>query len=159
RLSATQEVVVCCSAKGGTPTVQRRGPVVEVGYARTRYGDCDVWVRTPHETRTAPLVFVSAKAARTKAFRAYAYRLAAIGDLGQIVLDEAYFTVTASEYCAAMVDLALIRGVRTHRAERGAAENVASLPRPAAHRRYVWGYSAALCTQLTPAAHRRYVCP
>ena len=58
-------------------------------------------------------MFVSAKAARTKGFRAYAYKLAAIGDLGRIVLDEAYFTVTAFEYRAAMVDLALIRGVRT----------------------------------------------
>ncbi|KFZ23302.1 hypothetical protein V502_02219 [Pseudogymnoascus sp. VKM F-4520 (FW-2644)] len=57
--------------------------------------------------RPAPL-----KAARTKAFRAYAYRLAATGDLGQIVLDEAHFTVTASEYRAAMVDLALIRGAQ-----------------------------------------------
>ena len=38
----------------------------------------------------------------------YTYRLAAIGELGQIVLDKAHFTVTASEYCAAMVDLALI---------------------------------------------------
>jgi superfamily II DNA helicase RecQ len=73
----------------------------------------DHWVWTLHETRTAPLVFVSAKAARTKAFRAYAYKLAATGSLGQIVLDEAHFTVTASEYRAAIVDLALIRGVRT----------------------------------------------
>ncbi|KFZ20411.1 hypothetical protein V501_00159 [Pseudogymnoascus sp. VKM F-4519 (FW-2642)] len=68
---------------------------------------------TPHEARTAPLVFVSAEAAGTKAFRAYAYKLAATGELGRIVLDEAHFTVTASEYRAAMVDLALIRGVRT----------------------------------------------
>lgn len=59
------------------------------------------------------MAFVSAEAARTKAFRAYAYRLAATGDLRRIVLDEAHFTVTVSEYRAAMVDLALIRGVRT----------------------------------------------
>ena len=38
----------------------------------------------------------------------YAYRLATTGELGQIVLDKAYFTVTASEYCAVIVDLALI---------------------------------------------------
>ncbi|OBT52045.1 hypothetical protein VE04_09492 [Pseudogymnoascus sp. 24MN13] len=63
---------------------------------------------TPSGTRTAPLVFVSAEAAGTKAFRAYAYRLAATGELGRIVLDEAHFTVTASEYRAAMVDLALV---------------------------------------------------
>jgi hypothetical protein len=56
-------------------------------------------------------VFISAKAAGTKAFRAYAYKLAATGDLGRIVLDEAHFTVTASKYRAAMVNLALIRGV------------------------------------------------
>ncbi|TVY62817.1 ATP-dependent DNA helicase Q5 [Lachnellula suecica] len=67
-----------------------------------------VW--TPHETRTAPLVFISAEAAGTKAFRAYAYKLAATSDLGRIVLDEAHFIMTASEYRAAMVDLALIRG-------------------------------------------------
>ena len=73
----------------------------------------DYWIWTPHETRTAPLVFVSAEAAGTKAFQAYAYRLAATGELGRIVLDEAHFTVTASEYRAAMVDLALIRGVQT----------------------------------------------
>jgi hypothetical protein len=57
-------------------------------------------------------VFVSAKAAGTKAFRAYAYKLAATGDLGRIVLDEAHFTMTASKYQATIVDLALIRGVR-----------------------------------------------
>jgi superfamily II DNA helicase RecQ len=56
---------------------------------------------------------MSAEAARTKAFRAYAYKLAATGALGQIVLDEAHFTVTASEYQTAIVDLALIRGVCT----------------------------------------------
>jgi hypothetical protein len=55
---------------------------------------------------------MSAEATGTKAFRAYAYKLAATGDLGRIVLDEAYFTVTASKYRATIVDLALIRGVR-----------------------------------------------
>ncbi|KFY11379.1 hypothetical protein V492_04495 [Pseudogymnoascus sp. VKM F-4246] len=59
------------------------------------------------------LFMLPAEAAGTKAFRAYAYRLATTGGLGRIVLDEAHFTVTASEYRAAMVDLALIRGVRT----------------------------------------------
>ena len=58
-------------------------------------------------------MFVSAEAAETKAFRAYVYKLTVTGDLGRIVLNEAHFTVTTSEYRAAMVDLALIRGVRT----------------------------------------------
>ena len=73
----------------------------------------DHWIWTPHETQTAPLVFVSAEAAGTKAFRAYAYKLAARGKLEQIVLDKAHFTITMSEYQAAIVDLALIREVRT----------------------------------------------
>jgi hypothetical protein len=91
------------------PLVSLRGDLLR----RVRELAIDHWIWTPHETRTAPLVFVSAEAAGTKAFRAYAYKLAATGDLGRIVLDEAHFTVTASEYRAAMVDLALIRGVRT----------------------------------------------
>lgn len=91
------------------PLVSLRGDLLR----RTRDLAIDHWVWTPHETRTAPLVFVSAEAAGTKAFRAYAYRLAAQGELERIVLDEAHFTITTSEYRAAMVDLALIRGVRT----------------------------------------------
>jgi superfamily II DNA helicase RecQ len=59
------------------------------------------------------LVFVTADAAGAKGFLTYAYKLAATGDLRRIVLDEAHLTVTASEYRPAMVDLALIRGVRT----------------------------------------------
>ncbi len=91
------------------PLVSLRGDLLR----RVRELAIDHCIWAPHETRTAPLVFVSAEAAGTKAFRAYAHRLAARGDLGRIVLDEAHFTVTASEYRAAMVDLALIRGVRT----------------------------------------------
>ena len=91
------------------PLVSLRGDLLR----RVRGLAIDHWIWTPHETQKAPLVFVSAEAAGTKAFRAYAYKLAATGDLGRIVLDEAHFTVTASEYRAAMVDLALIRGVRT----------------------------------------------
>jgi superfamily II DNA helicase RecQ len=91
------------------PLVSLRGDLLR----QVRELVIDHWVWTPHETRTAPLVFVSAKAAGTKAFRAYTYKLAATGSLGRIVLDEAYFTVTASEYRAAMVDLALIRRART----------------------------------------------
>jgi hypothetical protein len=91
------------------PLVSLRGDLLR----RVRELGIEYWLWTPHEIRTAPLVFVSAEAAGTKAFRAYAYKLAATGNLGRIVLDEAHFTVTASEYRAAMVDLALIRGVRT----------------------------------------------
>ena len=91
------------------PLVSLRGDLLR----RVRELAIDHWVWAPHETRNAPLVFVSAEAAGSKAFRAYAYKLAATGDLGRIVLDEAHFTVTASEYRTAMVDLALIRGVRT----------------------------------------------
>ncbi len=58
-------------------------------------------------------MFISAKAARTKAFRAYAYKLAATGNLKRIVLDKAHFTITASKYRTAIVDLALIREVCT----------------------------------------------
>lgn len=58
------------------------------------------------------MVFISTKAAGTKAFRAYAYKLAAAGELGQIVLDKAHFTVIVSEYYIVIVDLALIYIVR-----------------------------------------------
>lgn len=91
------------------PLISLRGDLLR----RVRELAIDHWIWTPDETRTAPLVFVSVEAAGTKAFRAYAYKLAAMGNLGRIVLDEAHFTVTASEYRAAMVDLALIRGIRT----------------------------------------------
>ncbi len=58
-------------------------------------------------------MFVSVEAAGSKSFLAYAYKRAALGDLRRIVLDEAHLTITASDYCRPMVDLALIRGVRT----------------------------------------------
>lgn len=70
-----------------------------------------VWA--PGETRDAPLVFVSVEAASSKSFLTYAYKLAATGDLRRIVLDEAHLTITASEYRRPIVDLALVRGVRT----------------------------------------------
>jgi superfamily II DNA helicase RecQ len=89
------------------PLVSLRGDLLR----RVRELVIDHWIWISYETRTTPLVFISAEAAGTKAFRAYAYKLATIGDLGQIVLDEAHFTVTASKYRATIVDLALIRGV------------------------------------------------
>ena len=57
-------------------------------------------------------MFISAEAARTKAFRAYTYKLAIKGELERIVLDEAHFTITTFKYRAIIIDLALIRGVR-----------------------------------------------
>jgi hypothetical protein len=58
-------------------------------------------------------VFVTVEAVCTKQFRTYAYKLAATQDLGHIVFDEAHLTIIASDYRQAMVDLALVRNVRT----------------------------------------------
>ena len=58
-------------------------------------------------------MFVTVEAACTKQFRAYTHRLAATQDLGRIVFDKAHLTMTLSDYRQAMVDLALIRHVRT----------------------------------------------
>lgn len=59
-------------------------------------------------------MFVAVEAAATSRFRAFAAQLAAKqGELDRIVVDEARLTVTASDYRPAMVDLALIRSVRT----------------------------------------------
>ncbi|KAH6661672.1 P-loop containing nucleoside triphosphate hydrolase protein [Halenospora varia] len=73
----------------------------------------DLLRRAPGELRDAPLVFVTVKAACTEQFRTYAHRLAATQDFGRIVFDEAHLTITASDYRQAIVDLALIRNVRT----------------------------------------------
>ena len=59
------------------------------------------------------MLFVTVKATCTEQFRTYAHKLAATQDLGRIILDEAHLTITASDYREAMVDLALIRNVRT----------------------------------------------
>lgn len=67
----------------------------------------------PGEQRDAPLVFVTVDAACTKQFRTYTHKLAATQDLDRIVFNEAHLTITASDYCQAMVNLALIRNVRT----------------------------------------------
>ena len=56
---------------------------------------------------------MTVEAACTEQFRTYTHRLAAMQDLGRIVFDEAHLTVTVSDYRQAMVDLALIRNVRT----------------------------------------------
>jgi hypothetical protein len=59
------------------------------------------------------LVFVIIKAVYTEQFRIYAYKLAVIQDLGRIMFDEAYLTIIVSDYRQAIVDLALIRNIRT----------------------------------------------
>lgn len=70
-----------------------------------------VWA--PGERRDAPLIFVTVEAACTEQFRTYTHKLAATRDLGRVVFDEAHLTITAFKYRPAMVDLALIRSVRT----------------------------------------------
>jgi superfamily II DNA helicase RecQ len=67
----------------------------------------------PGETRDAPLVIVSAEAACTKDFMAYAQNLVAQQALDRIVIDECHLTVTAAEYRGSMFDLPVIRGLRT----------------------------------------------
>ena len=67
----------------------------------------------PERGSTASLVFVTVEAAATTKFRSFASTLAAKQALDRIVIDEAHLTITASSYRQAMVDLALIRTVRT----------------------------------------------
>jgi superfamily II DNA helicase RecQ len=58
-------------------------------------------------------VFVTVEAVYTKQFRTYAYKLAVMQDLGRIMFDEAHLTIIASNYCQAIIDLALVRNIRT----------------------------------------------
>jgi hypothetical protein len=67
----------------------------------------------PGEKQDAPLVFVTVETACIKQFRTYIHRFAAMEALGRIMFDEAYLTITASDYRQTMVDLALVRNVRT----------------------------------------------
>ena len=91
------------------PLVSLRGDLLR----RVRELGIDHLVWSPGEQRDVPLVFVTVEAACTEQFRTYAHKLAATQDLGRIVFDEAHLTITASDYRQAMVDLALIRNVRT----------------------------------------------
>jgi superfamily II DNA or RNA helicase len=91
------------------PLVSLRGDLLR----RVRELGIDHLVWAPGEQQDAPLVFVTVEAACTEQFRTYAHKLAATQDLGRIVFDEAHLTITASDYRQAMVDLALIRNVRT----------------------------------------------
>jgi superfamily II DNA helicase RecQ len=128
-MSWTEQVVVVMATGGGKsllfmlpcilldagvtilvlPLVSLRGDLLR----RVRELGIDYLVWAPGELRDAPLVFVTAEAASTEQFRTYTHKLAATQNLGRIVFDEAHLTVTASEYRQAMVDLALIRNVRT----------------------------------------------
>ena len=73
-----------------------------------------VWSQEePEPAASTLLVFVTVEAAATSHFRGFAARLAAKQELARIVVDEAHLTVTASRYRQAMVDLALLRMVRT----------------------------------------------
>ena len=91
------------------PLVSLRGDLLR----RVRDLGIDHVVWAPGEQGDAPLVFVTVEAACSKEFRAYTHRLAATRDLGRFVFDEAHLTVTASDYRQVMVDLALLRNVRT----------------------------------------------
>ena len=91
------------------PLVSLRGDLLR----RVRELNIDYLVWTLGEVRDAPLVFVTVEAACTKQFMAYARKLAATQCLDRVVVDECHLTITASGYREAMVDLALIRQLRT----------------------------------------------
>lgn len=91
------------------PLVSLRGDLLR----RVRELGLDHMVWRPGEACDARLVFATVEAASTPTFLAYAHGLAATRSLGRIVIDEAHLTVTTSDYRQAMVDLALIRSVRT----------------------------------------------
>ncbi|KAK0831221.1 hypothetical protein LTS02_018274, partial [Friedmanniomyces endolithicus] len=67
----------------------------------------------PGENREAALVLVSAEAVSTKDFMKYARRLIVQQKLDRIVVDECHLTVIAAEYRPSIVDLTLIRSLRT----------------------------------------------
>ena len=67
----------------------------------------------PGERREAGLVLVSVEAASTKDFLTYAQTLVHQQKLDRIVVDECHLTVTAAVYRESMVDLAIIRDLRT----------------------------------------------
>jgi hypothetical protein len=58
-------------------------------------------------------VFVTVETVYTKQFRTYAHKLAVMQDLGRIVFNEAHLIIIASDYRQAIVDLALVRNIRT----------------------------------------------
>lgn len=70
-----------------------------------------VWL--PGEQREARLIIVTVEAACTKDFLRYAQALIANQKLDRVVVDECHLTVTAARYRAAMIDLGLLRGLRT----------------------------------------------
>jgi hypothetical protein len=58
-------------------------------------------------------VFVTVETIYTKQFQTYAHKLAVTQDLGRIMFDEAYLIIIASDYRQVMVDLVLVRNIRT----------------------------------------------
>lgn len=92
------------------PTVALRGDIlVRLGRAGVRYL---VW--SPASTQSAPLVIVSADAACTQGFLAYACRLADRQTLDRIVVDECHLTVTAGDYRPCILQLGwYVRQIRT----------------------------------------------
>ncbi|KAJ9654637.1 hypothetical protein H2201_008965 [Coniosporium apollinis] len=91
------------------PLVSLRGDLLR----RLRELGIDHLVWLPGETREAGLVLVTVEAASTGEFMAYGQRLVAGQRLDRIVVDECHLTVTAAEYRQSMVDLAVIRSLRT----------------------------------------------
>lgn len=70
-----------------------------------------VWL--PSERREASLILVSVEAASTKDFFGYAQRLIAQQRLDRIVIDECHLTVTAVDYRPSVVELTVLRSLRT----------------------------------------------
>jgi superfamily II DNA helicase RecQ len=67
----------------------------------------------PGERREASLVLISVEAASTKDFLKYAQSLVTQQKLDRIVIDECHLTVTAAEYRPSIVELAVVRSLRT----------------------------------------------
>ncbi|KAK5674103.1 hypothetical protein LTS10_013148 [Elasticomyces elasticus] len=80
---------------------------------RVREKDIDHLEWQPGENREAALILVSAEAASTKDFTKYARRLIAQQKLDRIVIDECHLTVIAAGYRPSIIDLTLLRSLRT----------------------------------------------
>jgi superfamily II DNA helicase RecQ len=91
------------------PLVSLRGDLLR----RLRELNIDHLEWLPGERREAGLVLVTVEAASTKDFLQYAQTLIAQQKLDRIVVDECHLTITAVDYRPAMVDLAIIRSLRT----------------------------------------------
>ena len=67
----------------------------------------------PGERREASLILISVEAASTKDFLKYAQSLVTQQKLDRIVIDECHLTITAAEYRPSVIELAVIRSLRT----------------------------------------------